>query len=136
MSNMHFPDKYFVVKRLGSETPLAFLVPDGTDSAARKRKDSALSWVYLPSDKRQAVLNGQPDPAVYVMDNVLKGGFKIARNVRRAGYFGSGNVVWRVVHPDGFEFEISSENLESIIEETDIIGGVIQAKCICKKWCT
>ncbi len=47
MSNMHFPDKYFIVKRIGSEKPLAYLTPDGTDTAAKKRKESALKWAYL-----------------------------------------------------------------------------------------
>ncbi len=130
MTNMHFPSKYFIVKRIGSEKPLAYLTPDGTDAAAKKRKESALKWAYMTPEQRHSILNGEPNPAVVVIDNVLKDGFKIAHNVRRTGYFGSGNVVWRIEHPDGFEFEISSENLESIIAETDIIEGVIQSKCL------
>lgn len=65
-----------------------------------------------------------------ILDNSLHEGFEIAKSVRRSGgWGGSGNVVWRISDPRGFELEITSENLAKILDCTTIIDGVIQGKC-------
>jgi hypothetical protein len=48
--------------------------------------------------------------------------------VRRYGWNG-GNVVWRMTHPHGFEFEITSANMAAIAVEGAIVNGVVQGKC-------
>lgn len=120
---MYFPDTYFVPcrQRDGESAPLGFPVPDGTDAAAKKRKDTALRWAgdYGGDNKNVIAFKNEP------MD-----GFTFSRSVRRYGYFGSGNVVWRVVHPLGFEFEISSDNMAQFILGQGIVDGKILGKCL------
>ena len=65
-----------------------------------------------------------------VHKNELLSGYKIAQHIHRGYYWGGGNVVWRIVDPRGFEFEIESSNMSKILECTSIINGEIQGKCI------
>lgn len=123
---MYFPDQYYVTLRqrdTADSVPLGFPVPDGDDTAAKKRKESANRWAGL-----NAVT---PDPArLIVFKNEAMEGFTFSKSVRRYGYFGAGNVVWRVEHPLGFEFEISSENLAQFILNSGVVEGKIVGKCI------
>ena len=57
-------------------------------------------------------------------------GFEVAKSVRRSGWSGSGNVVWRVADPRGFELEISSDNFARVIDCTTIENGKILGKCL------
>lgn len=49
---------------------------------------------------------------------------------RSTDWFGSGRHVWRVLDPRGFELEITSENLQAIIDQCDINSGVIDGELI------
>ena len=65
-----------------------------------------------------------------IIDNELVEGFEIAKSVRRYGWGGGGNVVWRIADPRGFELEISSDNFARVIDCATLVNGVIQGKCL------
>jgi len=93
-------------------------------TAYEKRKSTVDTW-----SKRGWHQTGD-NPETGIVDNELLEGFKIAREVRRCGW-GSGNVLWRIEDPRGFELEISSANMASILSCTTMREGVIEGKC---KW--
>lgn len=150
--NLQCTNGVWEVERLG------FLTPDGTDKAAQKRKatvdrwassqfspyyDNRISQIREHFKKYPDSYNGVELPQEvetmyyacrvvaskgYTLENKPLAGFQLANSVRRTGWNG-GNVVWRVLHPHGIEFEISSANLSAIISESSIVNGVIQAEC-------
>lgn len=81
-----------------------------------KRKASVDKW-------RRPSGTYQKDGGFKFIENKPQTGFKIVTNVRR---YTTKNVVWRVAHPEGFEFEISSENFCDLIETNTIINGEFQ----------
>lgn len=115
------PEKYYVGIRAtsGSDIPLGFATPFGTDAAFQKRKATVDNWT------------GKKDKGARfeTYDNVLLEGYRISQEVRRYGWNG-GNVVWRIEDPRGFELEISSANFASIVDCCVIDKGVIISKCI------
>ena len=136
-----------------AEGKLGFLSPYTKDAAFAKRKDTQDRWAYgyginvAISDEDDVTVTGQGggnnragswDAAALfmsncyprILDNVLTEGFEIAKSVRRHGWNGSGNVLWRIADPRGFELEISSENFARVIDCAIIDKGVIQGKCV------
>lgn len=105
-----------------NSVPLGFLTPDGTDSAAQKRKATVDNWVR--QNERYRSKNKVHTTTV---KNELLSGFKLSKSTRR---WTTSNVVWRVIDPRGFEIEISSENLMALINDTSIINGEILGRLI------
>jgi hypothetical protein len=145
------PDKLYATiqhRKEGNELPtrIGFISPFENNAAFRKRKESQDTWAYgrgtdfiIKDD--EGVYHGPDgtvDVAEYFMTNsfprIVKNepatGFEIARSVRRSGWRGAGNVLWRIQDPRGFEIEITSENFASIIDCTSVINGVIQEECV------
>lgn len=127
------PDEFYVgFKNQGADDlPLAFLTPYDTTAAFKKRKETVDAWArgYGRYINGKYVYDKQPDPIN--VKNELLGDFKIAKSVKRTGGWNSGNVVWRIEDPRGFEWEISSANLAQIITQTGIsAGGIINGHCI------
>ena len=125
-TTVRIPDEHYVgviVNRERDELPLAFMTPNGTDSAAKKRKESVDSWVSQNNRRGGENL----DPLVY--KNTPMSGFRLGSTIRRLSRYG-GNVKWRIEDPRGFELEISSENFEDIYTECVIDRGDILAECI------
>lgn len=122
------PEKYYVGIRAQAEEegqlPLGFATPFGTDAAFAKRKNTVDSWTGKIDPKRKE------NPRFETYDNVLMEGFRISQSVRRYGWNGGGNVLWRIEDPRGFELEISSGNFASIVDCTTLTNGVIEGKCI------
>jgi hypothetical protein len=56
-------------------------------------------------------------------------GFKLSDFVKRTGWNG-GNVVWRIQDPRGFELEISSANMQQLLDYCVITKGVIESPCV------
>lgn len=110
-----FPTHHYVgfQSRPSSDNcPLGFMTPDGTDAAAKKRKESVDKWA------QPYHYHGQPKPEVVpsvTYENKPMVGFKLSREVRRYASFGNGNVKWRIEDPRGFELEISSANFAQIL---------------------
>lgn len=126
------------------ETKLGFATYYEDNKAFQKRKTTIDDWAerceYIRIDETHPKWNpdGHPrfqqipvDRKYYpeTIDNTLMEGFKIARAVRRYGWNG-GNVVWRIEDPRGFELEIPSANMASIMATTTMVNGEIQGKCI------
>lgn len=63
-----------------------------------------------------------------VWDNVPLSNFKIIDTVNRY----RGNKLFKVLDPRGIEFEVTVKSLFAIIQESTIINGVIQDKCVWK----
>jgi hypothetical protein len=135
MTKITIPTNHFVgIKHSRSNNegiPLGFMTPDGTDKAAQKRKDTVRNWtdtwVYNNGTRTKVT----DEDAFRELTNELLEGFRVSREVQRSGgWFGSGNVKWRIEDPRGFELEISSHNMAKIMECTTIANGVIEGKCI------
>ena len=146
-------DKLYVTVQFRADTNnddglLGFASPYTADAAFAKRKSTQDSWAYgygatvtiedddnvhleLSStskiDAASAFIGGWHPR---IVKNEPIEGFEIAKNVRRYGWSGSGNVVWRISDPRGFDLEISSDNFASIISCVDMEKGVIKGKCV------
>jgi len=138
MSDMiKIPDEFYLGRREQGkdDLPLGFLTPEGTDSAARKRKETVNSW-SKSMNYRWELIDGQwkkfdtGSLGPQVIKNELLSGYEIQREIRRTSSWNGGNVVWRMVDPRGFEFEISSGNLAKILDCATISKGVITSPCI------
>lgn len=126
-------DEFYVgFKSQGAnDLPLAFLTPYDTTAAFKKRKETVDTWArgYGRYVNGKYEYDKQPDPIN--VKNEPVDGFKIAKSVKRTGGWNSGNVVWRIEDPRGFEWEIPSANLAQIITQTGIsAGGVINGRCV------
>lgn len=118
---------------------LGFVTPYEENAAGRKRQDTVKRWAnernytHIKQDDGtwKYELKEKPDHLKEkIIDNTPREGFVLAEEVRRT-YWGGGNVVWRIVDPSGFEFEISSANLARIITEVGLLpGGKIPGKCV------
>jgi hypothetical protein len=154
------PDQLYVTLQFRGEVKnedglLGFASPYTRDSAFEKRKNTQDNWAYGTGvtvdidDQDNITVSGQGhrggygrgetwDAAMLFMTNayprILKNepvaGFQLAKSVRRSGWSGSGNVVWRITDPRGFDLEITSENFASVLNCSDVIKGVIQGRCV------
>ena len=128
--DIKFPSHHYVgfqSRPSQDNVPLGFMTPDGTDAAAKKRKESVDKWAtpyhYHNQPKPETV------PAV-TYENKPMVGFKLSREVRRYASFGNGNVKWRIEDPRGFELEISSANFAQILMLCTMEKGEIQDQLI------
>lgn len=111
---MGLPTKFYVTRILRSnEEVLGFMVVADAEHTKgfQKKKESADKWA-----------RGSKLEPIYT-DNIPKTGFQMVTNVSR---YSTSNVVWRVRHPDGFEFEITSDNFMDLIETSTIEEGLIK----------
>jgi hypothetical protein len=128
--DIKFPTQHYVTFQTRPDedgAPLGFMVPDGTDSAAKARKDSADKWAkgYGYGAENTGALPAQ------TYENKPMNGFKLGRSLRHGGGgWGQGNVKWRIEDPRGFELEITSPNLAQIMSCTTIENGEILDQCM------
>lgn len=128
--DVKFPSHHYVgfqSRPTQDNVPLGFMTPDGTDAAAKKRKESVDKWA-TPYH-----YHNQPKPEVVpsvTYENKPMVGFKLSREVRRYASFGNGNVKWRIEDPRGFELEISSANFAQILMLCTMERGEIQEQLI------
>lgn len=104
------------------------MTPDGTDSAAIKRKGTVDRWAsgggYYGANEAQDKLPAQS------YTNQPLAGFKLGQNVRHGYGWGQGNVKWRIADPRGFELEITSPNLAQLMGFCTIQEGEILEDCV------
>ena len=146
------PNKHYVTiqyrKDASTESGLlGFASPYTKDAAFEKRHRTQDAWAYGGYDTQFDIgedgsilpnANAKIDRFTLfttkcypiLTDNVPLEGFEVAKSVRRSGWSGSGNVVWRVADPRGFELEISSDNFARVIDCTTIENGKILGKCL------
>ena len=99
------------------DVPLGFATPYEDNAAGRKRQQTVNGWAGK-------------DQVPTIIDNEPAEGFKITDDIKRT-YYGGGNVVFRVYDPRGFELEIQSQNLMTLISLVGLnAGGEIPGKCL------
>lgn len=103
------PDNIAVFKRSNNDDSLAYMC----DSKKNNMRKTGASW------------SGNDTPLE--LANSPLHGFKIIASVSR---YRTDNKLWRVQDPRGFVLEITTGNLEGIIADCDIVGGVIQGTCV------
>lgn len=110
------------------EIPLGFVIPWENTKAKEKQLETATTWA---STYDYATKESVPGKDWGILPNDPQTGFKVADSIRRYGWSGSGNVVWRMEDPRGWEFEIPSENMAAIIMSCGMgESGVITRPCI------
>lgn len=126
---------------------LGFASPYTKDKNFEKRKHTQDKWAYgvgvqvnIDDDDEITVSGESPRFNVAelfmtkcyprIIDNTPIIGFQISKNVRRHGWHGPGNVVWRISDPRGFDLEISSDNFARIIDCATLENGVIKEACV------
>jgi hypothetical protein len=114
----------YVGRKLQGEhkSPLGFATYMEDNKAFEKRKSTIDNWA---SSWRNKDDNLNP----LALKNRLISGFRITDDVKRIGY-GGGNVVWRIRDPRGFELEIQSANMASIMADCVIDHGEIMTPCV------
>lgn len=132
-----FPAQHYVGYRQDRDVLTGFMTPEGTDSAAKKRKESVDKWVEAGSWAYVAKTDGPGYDRVKkdgkpseVFDNKPMPGFGIEQRLNRGGSWYGNQDKWKIDDPRGFQLEISGNNLQKIIEYTTIVNGVIQGECI------
>lgn len=124
---MKYFDKYYVGfaenRQTASGKPLGFAVPDGTDSAAKKRKKTVDEW----ASGRYYYSNEETPAAGKVYDNVPMTGFRLTE---WNGRYVTDNKVVRVLDPRGFELEIYIPNLMDIILNCEVDHGLIKEELV------
>ena len=71
--------------------------------------------------KKENSWNGWGDEYIGEFENSPMSGFKLENMVTRSrDYFGSGRTMYRVIHPNGFSFEISTDNLCELCMECEV----------------
>jgi hypothetical protein len=74
--------------------------------------------------KKEKSWNDWGDEYIGEFPNKPISGYKLENMVTRSRhYFGSGRTLYRVIHPDGFVFEISTDNLFEICMEGNVKNG-------------
>lgn len=116
------PEKFYVTRVYrSSEEVLGWMVVADKEhtKAFQEAKKKADAWAnpYQWHNKSDTGME-----AIYV-DNSPRKGFRMVTNVSR---YSTSNVVWRIMHPEGFEFEITSDNLCDLLETNTIIEGEFQ----------
>jgi hypothetical protein len=114
------PEKFYVTRvyRSAEEMLGWMVVADNEETKKFKQsKEKADRWATPYHNSSQKAME-----PVYI-DNEPKTGFRMVTNVSR---YSTSNVVWRIMHPEGFEFEITSDNLCDLLETNTIIEGEFQ----------
>lgn len=109
------PDKFYVGVRSNNLGFMTTMVKEGY----AKRKQTVDSWC---SSGYRANPSGS---RTFEVDNLFKKGFKVLVNDRR---YRTDNVVWNIEHPEGFTFQISSENFCDILRDDTITKGVLKGE--------
>lgn len=129
--SIKFPTHHYVgfqARPSVDELPLGFMTPDGTDSAAVKRKATVDNWAASSGYYGTNVAKDKLPAQTY--ENKPMVGFKMGRNVRHGYGWGQGNVKWRIEDPRGFQLEITSPNLAQIMAFCTLEKGEILEECI------
>lgn len=114
------PEKFYVTRvyRSAEEMLGWMIVADNEETKKFKQsKEKADRWATPYRNSTQKAME-----PIYI-DNEPRTGFRMVTNVSR---YSTSNVVWRIMHPEGFEFEITSDNLCDLLETNTIVEGEFQ----------
>lgn len=118
-------------------TNLSIISPEKFTVGFQKREDYLLAFATYKDKKgklaKEKSFNTWIDHNIALKEytNSPLEGFKLHSLTQRSReLFGSGRHVWRVEDPRGFILEISSENLQAIIETSSLKESVICSPCV------
>lgn len=119
--------KYFEENYVGyiirnGEAPLAFLTPYEDNVNGKKRQESVNNWIKYNSNFRGAKKFG-PE----IIKNEPRTGFKIVGSSSR---WSTSNKHARIYDPEGYQLEITIENLIELLQEVTVEKGRIKDKMI------
>jgi hypothetical protein len=103
---------------------------DGRVYSLRWKRSEVNTWLNDVDDDGKLIPIIEEVPADLqptIIKNVPMNGFRLVKTVTR---YSTSNKVWRVQDPRGFQLEISSANLETLIHSTIILGGLIDGYCV------
>lgn len=67
---------------------------------------------------------------INIFDNTMITGFEVSDSFQRGSYYGTGNVIWRIKDPRGFELELYSEAFAKLLTEVEMVNGKITTLCM------
>ena len=131
MANIVFTEKFYVNYSIRTEssyndatkqwdshkTKLGFATYYEENAAFRKRQATIDRW---------AGANSKAD----LVENKPRTGYVLSKSVTHGGGWNDTSVNWRVTDPLGFELEISSGNLNRILQYCTIEQGTILGECV------
>lgn len=119
----------------GSRAGLIVPYDNPADSITNKRIEAVIhrklrGQLVFPLTKPNVVYNKSMgnDPIAEIFDNVPTEGIRIEQSWSRIdnhGYF-----EWKLIDPRGFHTSLSSYAIGQILKEFNVIGMVIQSKCV------
>lgn len=115
---MEIPDKIWVVNKVGNS--LSYVTYYEDNAACRKRQETGRRWARGYVRDPNEITEG-------IFENKLIDGIRILNHKSR---YTTKNVVWRLIDPRGFEFEVYSGNMSQILQNATIVNGEIKTKCI------
>jgi hypothetical protein len=117
--------KYYIGRRYDEyeKTVMGFATPYENGAAFEKRKSTVDEW------SKGYYFNPQTQTYPAIVTDNFPSEFSVIGMIRRSSR--TNNVVWRISTQYQCDLEISSENLEYIIERVGLgQGGRIQARCV------
>lgn len=115
------PKNFYVGIRSDNMGFMTTTVKEGFTGRKKTVDNWCNSWVYNPKTNLREKVGGK----TLEINNGFKTGFKVIVNDRR---YRTDNVVWNVEHPEGFVFQITSENFCDLLQEDTLVNGVLQGE--------
>lgn len=105
------------------------------NSTVKKSDKIPLGYITYVDDKgklrKEKSWSEWGDEYIGEIGNAPIRGYRLENMVTRSrDYFGSGRSMYRVVNPNGFAFEITTDNFFEICMDTTIQKGVIDDECV------
>lgn len=119
---IYVPEKFYVgLRQPDTENPLGFMTPTFAEGFV-KRKETVDKWSGSLKYNRDTRTYEEIEGFSKEVTNEPRNGFTMEGKQRR---YSTSNVVWDVSHPEGFRFQISSENFEHLFSTLTIKKGKI-----------
>lgn len=118
------PETYYCGRK---EDGLAFITPDGTDSAAQKRKETVNNWTQGYHYVKKSDISLDDPKHFFTFNNTPTEGFLLKKAVSR---YCTDNKMFRIEDPRGFQIEITAYNLADVCLEGGIHHGVLQGSYV------
>lgn len=118
------PEKFYVTRVYRSaEEVLGWMVVADKEHTKAFKDAKVKADAWATPYRRYGQTTEDPGMEPIYVDNKPRKGFRMVTNVSR---YSTSNVVWRIMHPEGFEFEITSDNLCDLLETNTIVEGEFQ----------
>lgn len=113
------PDQFYCGVRADG---LGFITPDGTDQAAKKRKDTVNHWTQGYCQKNPSIKLDDPKH-FFTIKNTPTSGFILKHSVTR---YRTQNKLFEIEDPRGFRIQINAENLADVCLQGGVHHGHLE----------